>query len=124
MIHGSCYIEESGDPGFRSPNQAMVFTAVVVERSRDRETANMMAEIKRTLNWEPEEAIRWRKLKHPKRLYAVSKMRELPVVFTNVIFHKGDMERAPGLIDRNQFYNYGIRFLLERVGCLSNPLTF
>ena len=26
------------------------------------------------------------------------------------------MERAPGLIDRNQFYNYGIRFLLERVG--------
>jgi len=85
----NCYIEESGDPGFvNSPSEAMVFTGVIVKKEDDRDVANVMKDIKSVFNWEPNKAIRWRNLSHDKKRFALSKMKELPIVFSNVVFHK------------------------------------
>ena len=113
----NCYIEESGDPGFyASPSETMIFTGLIVKKEYDRDVANIMKDIKDRFNCSPQKALRWRSLNRSKKRFAISKMKELPVVFTNVIVHKEYLEQATYLLLKNKFYNYGIRLLLERAG--------
>lgn len=117
----NAYIDESGDEGFTNvatPGQGssewLILGAVLVPEEDDRQLSNVVDDLRALLNKPPPKPLHFRDLKHPAKRAAVTQLATYPFVFSVVALWKPGitsnfLKSAPYL------YNYGCRFLIERL---------
>lgn len=120
------YIDESGDDGFytnplngKGSSRWFVLSALVVRRANDHEVRKCLATVRQKLGRPVNFALHFRDLDHnPKKAY-LADLGKVPSRTVSVVAHKFANPGNPNpFTQKDQFYRYMIRLLLERVSWL------
>jgi len=116
------YIDESGDDGFvfnadgTGSSRWFVLSAVVIRTRSDLELVKCVAEVRQLLNRPTNYPLHFVKLKHEHRKPYVALIGRAPVRCFSVVAHKPSCLSPQSFrAEKNLFYHYLIRLLLERV---------
>lgn len=121
--HFNVYIDEAGDEGFTIKNGKWVSSrwfilgALVVRQTNDLIVSNSLNEIKRKLNWRPNDPLHFTKLNHDQKKLAIDEIKKTGLFrCCYVAVDKKAFDQPTILKTAKGFlYNYCTRYLLERV---------
>jgi hypothetical protein len=113
-----CYIDESGDEGFKfgeGSSDWFVLAAVVCRRRDDGSLSALVDEIKKEIAWPPAKQLHWKKLHHMEKKFYAARLLELNLRFVCVAVYKPQLIERENFQVRYRLYYYTTRYLLERV---------
>jgi len=121
----SVYIDEAGDPGVKAKTPAgasewFVVSAVVVSTSRDVDVVDWLRDMREAVRMQQRQALHYRNLSQSNRHRICRMLSTKNVRLFTVTSHKTNMRgrRNPRIgkaLGRDEFYNWCLRLLLERV---------
>ena len=121
MPHFNAYIDESGDEGFKDvaiPAQGssewLVLAGLLLPEENDHQLSQALDDLRALLNKPPPKPLHFRDLKHPAKRAAMLRLATYPFVFSVVALWKPQIT-SPTLRTPPYLYNYGCRFLIERL---------
>ncbi|WP_260927427.1 DUF3800 domain-containing protein [Novosphingobium sp. 9] len=120
------FIDEAGDPGVKQKSGEepdwtdwFVISAVVMDAHREQEANEWIAEMNQAIRRNPPASIHFRNLSDANRRHVCRVMAEKPLRIFVVASHKTSMRRHVskrlGVAKAQDFYNWCVRLLLERV---------
>jgi hypothetical protein len=121
------YIDEAGDDGFvTNPNGTgssrwMVLSALVIRTKNEPHLIRCLAQTRTMFKRPPLTPLHFRDLTHEKKRAYVAAIANLPVRTVSVLAHKFSdpaNPTAPNFTEKDQFYRYISRLLLERISWL------
>jgi hypothetical protein len=122
------YIDESGDEGFKTPespsggsSEWLVLAGVIVPEEEDLARSHTVDRLRALLNKPPPRPLHFRKLRHGQRRAAMAALAQEPFVFAAVALNKPQIT-SPYLRQPPHLYNYGARFLIERLSWYAHDL--
>lgn len=117
----NAYIDEAGDEGFvtvQTPqagsSEWFVLAAVLVPGEDDLALSHAADDVRALLGKPPPKPLHFRKLKHPARRAAMARLAQYPFVVSCVALWKPGITSS-FLRTPPHLYNYGCRFLIERL---------
>jgi hypothetical protein len=117
----NAYIDESGDEGFtnvtiptQDSSEWLVLAGVLVPEESDLELSRAVDDLRTYLEKPPPKPLHFRDLKHPKKRAAMARLARYPFVFSVVALWKPQIT-SPFLKQPPALYNYGCRYLIERL---------
>jgi hypothetical protein len=117
----NAYIDEGGDEGFkdlllpaRGSSECLILAGVLVPEEDDLTLSHAVDDLRALLNKPPPKPLHFRDLKHPGKRAAMTKLAGYPFVFSVVALWKPQIT-SPTLRKTPYLYNYGCRFLVERL---------
>lgn len=117
-----CYIDESGDEGFKFDRGSLpwFFLGAVIVRDSDDEVVRGVIDELRERIWthrgqQPPAALHWKEIDHNKKIVVAKALAEEPFVCIAAGIWKTKLEAAHCLRRSDWLYRYTARFLLERV---------
>ena len=112
MVESTVYIDESGDLGCGTGTKWFVITAVIVDKTEERQIRQTMNTIRHRLNVQE---IHLRRISdYYKRAYVVRELNNENFTYINVIADTDKLDRSK-ISSSTTAYNYLCRMLLERV---------
>lgn len=122
------YIDEAGDDGLKrvrpldpiGASEWLVISGVLVRVNNEAATVDWIKEIRKEIRATQGPALHFRKLSFSKKLRVCELLAEKPVICFAVCSNKKNMrgwknERAAVMGGKQWFYNFCVRFLIERV---------
>lgn len=112
MKEYNVYIDESGDEGIKKGSKYFILTAIIVEKSKDLETAKQVDVIKQNLEMDIKKQLHWKLLKGmPNKNMIMDIVGQSDLAIINVIVDTNNIK----LIPSNNIYNYFSGYLYERI---------
>lgn len=106
------YIDESGDEGINKGSKYFILTAIIVEKSKDLETAKEVDKIKNNLEMDIKSQLHWKLIKGlPNKKMIMEIVNKLDIVIINVIVDTKCIKQIPS----NNIYSYFSAYLYERI---------
>ncbi len=106
------YIDESGDEGIKKGSKYFILTAVIVEKSKDLETAKKVDVIKQNLEMNIKKQLHWKLLRGmPNKNMIMDIVSKLDLVIINVIVDTKSIKFIPS----SNIYNFFSGYLYERI---------
>lgn len=117
-----CYIDESGDEGFKfghGSTEWFFLTGIIVRDEDDHKLRAFRAALLKELWTDRNQCtpgkLHWKKLDHNRKLAIATRLRDQPVCCINVGIWKPKLDRACYINRADLLFNYAARLLLERM---------
>ena len=109
------FVDESGDRGTRKKSsQHLAFGAYVVRKTDEPQVRAALAQIRSEFGMQAGAHLHFKSLSHHKKVRAIEVLSATPITcFIVALCKRGGLPK--GTITADQFYNWGVRLLLERL---------